>query len=378
MNLGCRSSLIVVLSAATTVGAAFGEQAAAPKASLREILGVAHVAGAYNPGGGTQDFLNKGAEDILALGSQTIKVWFADPATSYPFNSQWPERFDTLVEMAKHPYYRALFDKPFRHYILLTYSLGRPEHYWANGISDAEKADEQQQFHALAKYLLTAYRGTGKTFILQHWEGDWAIRGHYDSEKDPVPGAFEGMAAWLNARQAGVDQARGEVSANDVHVYHAAEVNLVLISMNNGRPGVTNRVLPHTNLDLVSYSCWDAVSKGEELRRALDYIAAQMPDRAPFGNKNVYLGEYGWPESDAPMETVQAAVRNAVNTAIDWGCPYAIYWETYCNEPKRKPVEKNEDARGFWLIKPDGSKAWAWQYLHGVLTGPNDSPAAEN
>ena len=41
-------------------------------------------------------------------------------------------------------------------------------------------------------------------------------------------------------------------------VFHAAEVNLVDIAM-QGRPSVTNDVLPHTHCDLYSYSAYDII-----------------------------------------------------------------------------------------------------------------------
>ena len=152
-------------------------------------------------------------------------------------------------------------------------------------------------------------------------------------------------------------------------MWHAAEVNLVLRSLDQGKPNVVNRVLPRAKLDLVSYSAWDAMPGKGDLRRALDYIAAQAPDSAAFGARNVYLGEFGWPENDG-LEKHREIVRSAVETALDWGCPWIIYWQLFCNEPKRTPVSANDDCRGFWLLKPDGTRAWAWDYLHGLLRGP--------
>jgi len=106
-------------------------------------------------------------------------------------------------------------------------------------------------------------------------------------------------------------------------------------------------------------------------RRALDFIAANMPDSADFGDKNVYVGEFGMPENNYRAEQVQEAIPNAVKTALEWGCPYIVYWQLYCNELKDKkgrgPVGGNDDVRGFWLVRPDGSKAWTWDYFHGLL-----------
>ncbi|MCX5644321.1 MAG: hypothetical protein NTZ17_06510 [Phycisphaerae bacterium] len=368
---------------------------------VRDVVGVTHVAGLYHLT--DRDFLNEGADQILALGSRVIKVWFYAGqseaiAKSYPYNSQWP-KVDSLVEGARTPYFKTLFEKPFSTYILKVTALGRDEGYWRSGITDEQKKDEQRQFYELAKYLLTQYQGTGKTFVLQHWEGDWMVRGNYQGDVEPAPAALANMVEWLNARQAGVNQARQEVGQSSVsrasspredaakmaatreqgvHVYHATEVNRVVQSMRSGFPNLVNKVLPHTHLDLVSYSAWDSATEHytdpKVLRDALDFIAANAPDSADFGNRNVYIGEFGMPENGYSLDKIQTAIPNAVRTALDWGCPYIVYWQLYCNElkdPKTKPPVKSNDAiRGFWLIRPDGTKAWTWDYFHGLFTAP--------
>jgi hypothetical protein len=349
-----------------------------------DIIGITHVAGRYHLT--DKDFLNEGADQILALGSRVIKVWFygkrhEHPDSVYPYNSNWPKA-NSLVDGARTPYFRKLFDKPFTTYILVVTSLERPDAYWRNGVTQEQKQDEQRQFYELTKYLLNTYKGTGKTFILQHWEGDWMIRGSFDQNVEPTPVAVQGMIDWLNARQAGVNQAREEVAQDRVRVYHAAEVNRVVGSMKAGKLNMVNAVLPHTKLDLVSYSAWDSAlehyQQPDVLREALDFIAANMPDSADFGNKNVYIGEFGMPENLYPVEQIQKAIPNAVKTALDWGCPYIVYWQLYCNELKdgkyQPPVKSNDAVRGFWLIKPDGSKSWTWHYFYGLLNPNSQIP----
>lgn len=386
MRLGAGTAVLSLVLACW----AYGQRAT----DLRDIVGVTHVAGLYHLT--DQDFLNEGADQILALGTRVIKVWFFSGqagriAKSYPYNSQWPQ-VRSLVEGAQTPYFRELFRKPFTTYILKVTSLGRDEGYWRKGISDEQRKDEQRQFYELAKYLLTEYRGTGKTFILQHWEGDWMVRGNYKGDEEPTPAALANMVEWLNARQRGVDQAREEARSESrvyavqnrlkaelpTKVYHAAEVNRVVQSLRTGFPNVVNRVLPHTHLDLVSYSAWDAATSHyadpNVLRQALDFIAAHAPDSADFGDHNVYLGEFGMPENVYSPEKIRVAVPNAVRTALDWGCPYIVYWQLYCNELKnpntRTPVQRSDLVRGFWLIRPDGTKAWTWDYFHGLFATP--------
>ena len=378
--------LVLILSLVVSVAcaAASAESSSSPtvpqERDLCDVLGVVHVAGRYHLT--NKDFLSEGADEILALGSRVIKVWFFSGrrsdglVKSYPYNSQWP-KVDSLVEGAQTPYFERLFSKPFTTYVMKVTSLGRDEGYWRNGISDEQKTDEQRQFYELAKYLLTAYKNTGKTFVLQHWEGDWMVRGSFNGKADPTDEALRNMVEWLNARQAGVNQARAEMGQQGVRVYHAAEVNRVVSSMRDGSPNMVNRVLPHTHLDLVSYSAWDSATAHyvdpNVLRDALDFIAAHVPDSPDFGSRNVYLGEYGMPENNYSPEQIRTAIPNAVRTALDWGCPYIVYWQLYCNEQKDSsvapPVKSNDAVRGFWLIRPDGTRSWVWHYFHCLLTG---------
>ena len=371
-----QSWLVIILLSEICIGSgqdkanATAEQYAGKE--LRDIIGVTHVDGKYCLT--SKDFLNEGAEKIIASGSRVIKVWFNNPHQKYSFNSKWPQ-MNSLVEMAKSPYFSELFDKPIKTYVIMCFSMGRGEAYWRKGVTNEQKLDEQRQFYELTKHILTTYKGTGKTFILQHWEGDWLIRGSFDRKVDPTPEAISGMIKWLNARQAGVNQAREEIGSDGVWVYHAAEVNRVVDSMKNGKPNVVNKVLPHTKLDLVSYSAWDSTKAYPEdpqlFENALDYIAANMPDNPAFGNRNVYVGEFGIPENKFPAEQIRKVISNTVTTALDWGCPYIIYWQLYCNElddsNEQPPVQSNDAVRGFWLIRPDGTKTWAWDYFYGLL-----------
>ena len=107
-----------------------------------------------------------------------------------------------------------------------------------------------------------------------------------------------------------------------------------------------------------------------------------MPNSADFGYRNVYVGEFGMPENHFSAEQMQKAISNAVETALDWGCPYIVYWQLYCNELKdskqRPPVNSNDAVRGFWLIRPDGTKAWTWHYFYGLLNNLYVSPVGND
>ena len=337
---------------------------------IRDILGSAHVGGRYNFT--DQDFLNEGADKLLELGTRVIKLWFTPHSRkSYPFNSEWPQ-YESLVELAKTPYFREVFSKPFTTYILETYPPGREGggHYFVKGMSPEDIEMEKRDFYEFAKYLLTEYKGTGKTFIIQNWEGDWILTNPRFTKK-PTKTAVWGMIDWLNARQDGVERARREVGTKGVMVLHAAEANLVGRAM-EGKVTVTNSVFPHTHCDLYSYSAWDTVRNPEKFRKALDYLAEKAPPSKLFGSKNIYVGEFGAPENNVGGPEKQLEIiKNAVETSLDCGARYVVYWEVFCNEPDTKPKErpKNSDCRGFWLVRPDGTKPPVWDYFAGLLKG---------
>ena len=353
-----------------------------PSSAPADRLGCTHVSGSYNFT--KNDFMSEGADEILKLGMRTLKLYLNKPQIHYKFNCEWPE-FRELVSMADHPYYRAVFEKPFHAYILTTFAIAHDEggDQWRDHFTDKQYADEVRQFHDLAVYFMRKYKGTGKTFVLANWEGDWAIRGSTDRspKSDPTPRRIANMIRWFNARQEGVEQARKEVGESDVKVFNAAEVNLVDIAM-QGRPSVTNDVLPHTHCDLYSYSAYDIISYARKdpaggkvkFRAALDYIASKAPASAAFGEKNLYIGEFGWPEvrseQDVDASTDQSlnVIRTTVETALEWGCPYVVYWQVYDNEVRvkdRRPT--NDEVRGFYLVKPDGSHAATWDYFASLL-----------
>jgi hypothetical protein len=283
--------------------------------------------------------------------------------------------------VAKTPYFQTLFSKPFKTFILTAYSIGREDDYWTKGITAEQKAEETRQFHDLTQYLLTIYKGTGKTFVLQHWEGDWAIRSGqgkpYDPKIVPTQTAVDGMIQWINARQAGIVQARKEMPDSDVHVYGATEVNRIEDAM-AGMPVVADAVLPHTTVDLVSYSCYTFLTSPKRLAEGVNYIVAHLPPTAIFGQNahSVYLGEYGYPENGVKGA---AGVNDRLNTVLqvvkEKDLPWAIYWEVYCNEPKKTaptpPVTKDEDMMGYWLVKPDARPSVAWHRLRQQFAASN-------
>ena len=109
-------------------------------------------------------------------------------------------------------------------------------------------------------------------------------------------------------------------------------------------------------MDYVSYSSYDTTNphKGnvrKALHEALDYIESKLPAKKGLQGKRVFIGEYGIPLSAAGTPEKQDQYsRDVCLAALEWGCPFVLYWEMYCNE---KTKGKHH---GFWLIDDKNRK----------------------
>lgn len=396
---------------------------------ISEILGITHVSGRYYFT--SDDFLNEGVDAIESMGIKTIKLWFnRTPNKSYSYNSSWPtysndstlgydsnypEYWDTkeeyagfpmqsMVDMAKVSYFQDAFSKSrnFTTYILEASEFR--EVNWKNGMTDSEIASVKKEFKDLTMYLMNSQNGTGRTFLLQNWEGDNALNIQDIKTEEGQITAINGMADWLNARQDGITEGRNLVlesdPSNDVLVYGVAEMNQVN-NPNDTIPQfsyklVVDWVVPKTRMDLYSFSTWGTRLPGDEigLLAKLDHIAEQAPDSEAFGDKNVMLGEFGayqrtyetashnYPQYLGDSDGAQyIANRKQLEFAFQWGVQYMLYWELYCNGfvnklgcAKEGVCELHEDGsgqlvategslKGVWLIDVEGNITPTWYYF---------------
>jgi hypothetical protein len=316
----------------------------------------------YNYGAGTQSFgasyqftrkprLLETAEAIREMGASAIKFRLESAQGRGAERGSLRSLRDAA---ANDPVVRQIFGMSFGHYLLWAYpQSGSGKQLGAEGARDEE-------LYALCCYLLKSFSGTGKTFYLGHWEGDWEIRGRAGSREDPAPERITSRIRWLNQRQQAVDDAKRDTTHSGVEVFCYAEVNMVRDAM-QGRPCMANAVVPHTQIDFVSYSSYDT-SNGKdaetEVPKALDYIESKLPPKPGIKGKRVWIGEYGYPACRYPPQEQAARTRGLIKTALQWGCPFVLYWEMYNNE-----VDKDGKQRGFWLIDDKGAKQPVY-YLH--------------
>lgn len=335
-------------------------------------VGASHVAGKYHFT--DKPFLIEGAEKLLELGTRLGKFWLMPrgAARDYPFNSNWG-KYDTLTQLAQSENWEQVFAMPFETFLLEAH----------NPAGDGWKADRPQgfydaishEFEELTAHLYKKFRDRPVTIVLQHWEGDWMLRGA-GNKWDPPPTDWqrvcEQMQRWLAARQAGVTRGREKNGAGaKCRVAHAAEVNRVVDAW-KGIPTMTTKVLPGVELDLVSYSYYDAMNSPVTLWKAIEEIRKHARTKGPFGERAVYLGEVGIPENEQ-KERIAERWDEFLGVALALNVPYVAHWEVFCNElnPKLKPapkvpVKSSAEVRGFYLVKPEGGLSESGAYLRGL------------
>jgi hypothetical protein len=322
-------------------------------------LGVAHIGGLYSFS--DTDYLNEGAAAARNIGARCIKVGLSldtdNPSPKlYPFHSTWPST-ETLENLADTPYFRSLFSRRFDTFILNAFRPGRSASYWREKFTSEDEHAEEECFASLTHYLLSNYKDSNKTFIIQNWEGDWALRGNFDPNTKPEPTATAAMIRWVAARQRGIERDRTAFKGDSAKVFHGLEVNLVKQAMTHGKPSVTTDVLPHVSVDLVSYSAWDTKDSPEDFEQSLAYISKHKRPTSPFDSNGVYVGEFGLPESEATPAVAFERTTELLNVARKFGCPYAVYWQIYCNERTTASPKSENSYKGFWLVRPDGTRS---------------------
>ena len=114
--------------------------------------------------------------------------------------------------------------------------------------------------------------------------------------------------------------------------------------------------------------------------RGIDIIRQHLiPTAYMKGKKVVFIGEVGRPENieNQTRESIREFWDLNLGVYFAQDIPYIIQWELFCNEPKVGPKSQDrnkttDELRGFWLIRPDGSKGWAQEYFEEILSNnPN-------
>ena len=312
------------------------------------ILGTQAIGGKYQFT--DKPALLESAEEILKMG-----------ATSMKFSLRLDPKHPTIHSVAQlvslDPVYRQVLEMPFTDFQM--WVDAHDEYAWPKGLKPKQVVAEYRHVYDLAVHLLKTYSGTGKSFYLGHWEGDNMLREGISKARDAKMAdtvRVQGFIDWLTIRQQAVDDAKRDTPHQGVNVWHYTEVNHPTISLREDRPSIANKVLPFVPVDFVSYSAYDGQNDPKLLRATLDYLESKLKPKPNITGKRVFIGEYGfWTQKDGePKNTPQQQndrSMEVIRVALEWGCPFILYWELYNNER-----DADGTHRGFWMIDDKGVK----------------------
>ena len=299
-----------------------------------------------------EDVLVETSRAIIEMGSNILKISLN--SEKYSDVEHYPNA--TAVELARdHPSFKAVLDMPFTYYFFWANNSKN----WRDGYSDSERLSDSIQIADLTNYLLTQYNNTGKQFYLGNWEGDWMLLGSGNVSTIPSETQIQGMIQWYDCRQNAMEEAIRTTNHNNVSVFSYCEINRVVDAM-EGKPRVVNKVLPHTNIDYVSYSSYDSQKFAQQnYNDVLNYIESNLPEKPQIEGKRVFIGEMGIKAKAVSFSKIQHESVNRENIlkALEWGTPFILYWEMYNNEIK------NGVQQGFWLID-DKNEKWPLYYTY--------------
>lgn len=346
------------------------------------ILGVAHVQGQYTIPSGSGTQFTDGADVAEACGLPAFKFYCTGNYTAdYPLHtfSGAPSNCTQFLQLAE---VAAVLARPaFTDFAITLFSFGNPQNNWWR---DAGRADnprllvEYTEVYNAAVHLLTTYNNTGKTFVFQNWEGDWALMDAF------VPGTYvkkrdiDYCLAFHSARQRAVRDAMRNTAHTNVAVLYAVEVNRVLDVVDNpGRARLLKDVLNRLRPDVVSYSEYDSfiatygygANQAEwEALADLHYTRAWrlIKEYAPYSL--IQGGEAGFEEAriaiDRPSYNVGDMIRKLVSIAEAEGVKWWYYWQVFDNEVDGTTPE---GVKGYYLKKPDGTSSAAYTALLGLV-----------
>ncbi|MBS7530065.1 hypothetical protein IC619_006085 [Hazenella sp. IB182353] len=332
------------------------------------VLGTQTIGPAYQFTSSNQ--LMETANRILQMGSNIIKF------NLDPYSYQLTEFYDLtnryLELLQQDTPFHQLLTLDFQYYFFWIETAGSI--YLTEELFLQSLELEYTRVKEVTKYLLETF--PDKYFFMGHWEGDWRLVNDpgsfpiWDVYRRDIPEErIRNMRRWIETRQRAVDDAKQEVNPEG-KVFNYLEVNIVKPVVEDPTfQRLVNEVLPHEDVDLVSYSCYLATQEiktladmERELPIYLDFIEANLKPKAniPF-SKRVFIGEFGYPvlrgRSFDPATPVEQKERSEIlaRVALQWGTPFVLYWQMYDNECEcllNPPDCRAEQlsCNGFWMI----------------------------
>jgi hypothetical protein len=340
------------------------------------VLGTHAISGSYQFT--SDNKLVEQAKKIRELGSNILKISLGKNSPDIYGITEATKSTTTLALFTNNLPYKTVCNMDFKYIFFWVHTLTNVD--WKTGIDAAGEKILYDEMYNFVSYLLTTYDNSGKTFLIGNWEGDWLLIPNYDRTVTPSPELLANMTKWFQIRQRAIDDAKKASTAKNVFVYHYIEANLVLKGM-NGEPCVAQTVLPNVDIDLVSYSSYEAIKdktydqKKSDLGNIFQYLESKMKPKAslPF-TRRVFIGEYGYQANASVPASFQKQyddTKDIMKIAFELNLPFALHWQMYNNE------YENGVSKQMSLINESGAKTRQYILHQGFYKQMNDYLKAE-
>jgi hypothetical protein len=257
-------------------------------------------------------------------------------------------------------YQRALAVKTLQVVMFTAYdftSYGN-QHYLDAAFLKANRQRVFDEYRELTETIMKTYSGSGRVFIISHWEGDNQVycgsSYNFQTIEDKraacmysEPGKrLEGIADWLSIRQEAIAEGRKRAmaaGATNVEVYHAAEFNTIFASRkvsgasikSKDYKGVLDTVIPFVHPDLCSYSAWESANRNRITKDLQDIAKVCAPAK-------VIVGEIG---INADPDKHYGKMISAL-LPLKESVPLVFFWQALEGRGAKEP--------GFGLFDLDG------------------------
>ncbi len=326
------------------------------------VLGTHAISGSYQLS--SENKLLEQARKVREMGSNILKITLGKNSPDIYGINESTKSTTTLDLFTRNAPYKTVCDMDFKYLFFWVHTLTGIE--WKNDISPANEKILYDEMYNFVTYLLQTYANSGKTFFIGNWEGDWLLIPSYDRTVTPSPASIANMTKWFQIRQKAVDDAKKASSAQNVSVFHYIEANLVLKGM-GGEPCVAESVIPNVDVDLISYSSYEAIKnktyaqKKSDLEGIFNYLESKLKPKTsiPF-SRRVFIGEYGYQANASNPSTFQKQfdeTKEIMRITFELNLPFGLHWQMYNNE------YDNGVSKEMSLINEKGLKTRQY-YLH--------------
>lgn len=339
-------------------------------------IGVAHAAGKYTwPAASGTQFLD-GCNAVYSAGFRTMKFYCASSyLTDYPGETAWSSTPTSLTQLAQTTEMAAGLGMGWHTVILTCFTFANgTTNWWRAQPTSAAMAAEYTEIYNLVVHLRTTYNGTGRRFVIQNWEGDWAFMDAFVAETYVAREMADRYVSFLGTRRRAIHDAV-RATASDVQVLFSYEANRVVEARTKPHlRRVLRDIAARVQPDVISYSAYDSTidtSVGFGANYAA-WAAFTLPLFAKalrqlqlaFPGVPIQIGEFGFPEgAELPGGRSVEPMINALHAiALAAGVVEFIYWQWADNEETSPGVP-----RGFYVVKPDGALSGAGTALAALL-----------